>query len=491
MSSIPRTDPSRAASSASELVRSASIRLPSETVSWMTASAAGTPRSSSIAATNASGRPSPTGDRVAGTHPLDRALDEALEAPVAGRGVGQRTLGELDVRAVVRRPQVEPQLHGPHALDHLGDQQRVAQGLAHLLPGRGHPGVVHPVLGEAVADGPGLGDLVLVVREHEVQATAVDVERAAQVHPGHRRALQVPAGTADPPRGLPPGTAVAGALPQREVPHVALAGVRVRVLGRLHVGDPLPGQRPVLRERGHVEVHVTVGGVGMPGVDQPLHQGDHRRHVTGGPGLEGGRQAAEDGVRLGERPLVVRRDGPPRPRLLAWPSPGSCRRCRSRCAGRSRRTRRRVNQRRRMSKLTPERMWPMCGADCTVAPQTYTDTRPASRGTNVARAARGGVVQSQAHPEDSTGRPAPDRAADVRWDCATTLPADPRARSRRPARFKGRGSRTSRVVLSKGAGRDAPVQRERARGWPRQPPNGRYPDQNDANGREDAAVPGR
>ena len=25
---------------------------------------------------------------------------------------------------------------------------------------------------------------------------------------------------------------------------------------------------------------------------------------------------------------------------------------------------------RRMSKLTPERMCPMCGADCTVAPQT-------------------------------------------------------------------------------------------------------------------------
>ena len=50
----------------------------------------------------------------------------------------------------------------------------------------------------------------------------MDVERRAEVLVRHRRALQVPAGTARPPRGRPGRLARLGRLPQREVARVAL-----------------------------------------------------------------------------------------------------------------------------------------------------------------------------------------------------------------------------------------------------------------------------
>src|SRR6478735_3102915 len=43
-----------------------------------------------------------------------------------------------------------------------------------------------------------------------------------------------------------------------------------------------------------------------------------------------------------------------------------------------------------MSKLTPERMCPMCGGAWTVAPHRYTPTRPSCRGTK-SRTCRAGV----------------------------------------------------------------------------------------------------
>ena len=50
-----------------------------------------------------------------------------------------------------------------------------------------------------------LGDLVLVVREDQVEAAAVDVERHAQPALAHGRALDVPAGAAVAPGPSQPG----------------------------------------------------------------------------------------------------------------------------------------------------------------------------------------------------------------------------------------------------------------------------------------------
>ena len=69
-----------------------------------------------------------------------------------------------------------------------------------------------------------LGRLVLMVREGQVRAAAVDLEVQAEQLLGHRRALDVPAGTAATP-GRIPGGVLAGLLrlPQREVERIALA----------------------------------------------------------------------------------------------------------------------------------------------------------------------------------------------------------------------------------------------------------------------------
>src|SRR5690606_7467083 len=125
-----------------------------------------------------------------------------------------------------------------------------------LLAGGGDPGVVHPVGGEPLTGGTRLGLLVLVVREAQIHAAAVDVEGVAEILAGHRRALDVPAGTtAAPRRGPRRGARLLlrlPALPEREVAGVTLA-TGVRVGGGLHVLDLLAGELSVVGEGTDVE----------------------------------------------------------------------------------------------------------------------------------------------------------------------------------------------------------------------------------------------
>ena len=68
----------------------------------------------------------------------------------------------------------------------------------------------------------GLRDLVLVVREDQVDAAGVDVEARAEVAHAHGRALDVPAGAPLPEHRRPAWLAGLGGLPEREVAHVVL-----------------------------------------------------------------------------------------------------------------------------------------------------------------------------------------------------------------------------------------------------------------------------
>ncbi len=217
----------------------------------------------------------------------------------------------------MRRDEVVAQLHRPHPPQGGRDGQRVAQRLGHLLTRERHPAVVQPVAGEAVARGAGLRTLVLVVREHQVQTAAVDVERLPEVGSRHRRALQVPPRPATAPRRRPGRLTGLGRLPQGEVPRGPLAGRSRLPLDRFPLDElvrPLARERPVVRERPHVEVDVAVRGVGVPGGDQAIHQLDHLRHVAGGAGQRRGRQATEPLVGILEGPLVDSSPFPP------WPS---------------------------------------------------------------------------------------------------------------------------------------------------------------------------
>ena len=86
---------------------------------------------------------------------------------------------------------------------------------------------MHP----GVDEGPpcrafGLGDLVFMVRELQVEATAVDVEMLTEQGAAHRRALDVPTRATPPELAVPLGViglAGLGRFPQHEVQRVLLA----------------------------------------------------------------------------------------------------------------------------------------------------------------------------------------------------------------------------------------------------------------------------
>jgi hypothetical protein len=189
--------------------------------------------------------------------------------------------GEVERRAVVRAEIEQSQGLGGRPLRHLGDRQDVAQRLGHLFGARGDHPVVHPEAREGPTGvGLRLRDLVLVVREDQVGAAAMDVESLAQVALRHGRALEVPAGSPRAPRAVPRRLARLGSLPEREVVNVLLVGIDL--LARRHVVEPLMRQLAVLREAPHAEVDAAVAHrVGEVLRDQPLDQGDHVVDVLG------------------------------------------------------------------------------------------------------------------------------------------------------------------------------------------------------------------
>ena len=222
---------------------------------------------------------------------------------------------------MVHRADGEAQHRGGHALQNVGHHQGVAQRLGHLLPLHGDPSVVHPQAGEPPSSGVGLSLLVFVVRETQVDATAVDVELLPQVAPGHGRALQVPAGAPATPRGIPRRRVRLGgfgSLPQGEIAPVTLAsfggGVNlVFVLGGEHVLQILVRERAVVPQRMHVEIDVPVAvRVGVAAFHQTLHEGDLVGDMRSGARFKSRRQQPQDVVGLSEFALEPGRPGPPR-----------------------------------------------------------------------------------------------------------------------------------------------------------------------------------
>src|SRR5207248_10809510 len=99
--------------------------------------------------------------------------------------------------------------------------------LVHLGAAHAEHPVVHPYARELMAERARLRDLVLVVRELQVEAAAVDREARAEVALRHRGALDVPTRPAPTPRRVPRGV-LAGLvrLPEREIARVVLERVR-------------------------------------------------------------------------------------------------------------------------------------------------------------------------------------------------------------------------------------------------------------------------
>ena len=144
-----------------------------------------------------------------------------------------------------------------------------------------------------------LRGLVLVVREDQINAAAVDVDVDAQQRLGHRRALDVPAGAALAPRRAPGRVLVRlGRLPQREIQRILLEIRALDALALVHLVDVAPRQLAVGLERPHAEVDVAVDGIRRAAVDQLLDQLDDLPDVLGRVGL-GVRPPQTQAIRVG------------------------------------------------------------------------------------------------------------------------------------------------------------------------------------------------
>src|SRR5881296_3807394 len=148
------------------------------------------------------------GQRREGACPVPRppslvpreSLAELADAPDPGARACERVVREIERLAVMGLPEQEPYGRRVHALvAQIAGGEKVVEPLRHFGPAHVQELAVYPDAGERLAGGRfGLGDLVLVMRENQVDAAGVDVERlAAAALPDllerHRRALQMPA----------------------------------------------------------------------------------------------------------------------------------------------------------------------------------------------------------------------------------------------------------------------------------------------------------
>ena len=174
----------------------------------------------------------------------------------ASSACAMRRPRELQLLAIVHAQVEIAQRRRPEArVDDVLQVVDVAERLRHLLARLASSSIIrcsawnqkreNCLPGRAFA----LRDLVLVMREDQVDAAGVDVDRRlAEQAQRHRRALDVPAGTARPDAGIPGRLARLGRLPQHEVAGVVLF-VLVRVDARAALACRCDRAGPACRSR--------------------------------------------------------------------------------------------------------------------------------------------------------------------------------------------------------------------------------------------------
>ena len=174
-----------------------------------------------------------------------------------------------------------------------GDE--VIQRFRHFVAVDHHRARVHPVIRQVRAEARlALGDLVGVVREHQVGAAAVDVDVLAQAIVDHRRAFDVPAWAAAPPRRVPADFGVVGGFPEREIERVLFFFFVLYAPRVAQFVDFLIAQGAVVVSRAHPKVDVARGGdVGGADVEQGLNEADYLGDRLRGLGADVGFGVAE------------------------------------------------------------------------------------------------------------------------------------------------------------------------------------------------------
>ena len=244
-----------------------------------------------------------------------QARKERVEFLQRGPGRSEGIRVEIELGAIVRAEQEIADLRtGPAFRREVAQRVEITERLRHLLPLDREVFAMEPVIDElAAVCGFALRDLVLVVREHVVDAAGVDVEGEPEVFAAHRGAFEVPAGAAGSPRTVPLHIAVVfvPGFPQGEIGH--------GVLGVLVAADAVADalifeveldQLPVVFAFLDGEVNgPVVGLVRVALVHQLLDHVQHFRDVRRGLGIVFRRFDAERAEILEERILVFAREG--------------------------------------------------------------------------------------------------------------------------------------------------------------------------------------
>ena len=145
-------------------------------------------------------------------------------------------------------------------IEQIPDRKEIAQALGHLLALDLQHLVVHPDtretgLGMGAA---ALGDFIFVVGKLQIQPTAVNVERRPQQFIAHRRAFDMPAGTAPAPRAVPTRLVARRRLPQHKIHRVFFVGCHLNPRACNHVVNGATRQRAVVFVSFHPEKSVTL-----------------------------------------------------------------------------------------------------------------------------------------------------------------------------------------------------------------------------------------
>ena len=105
--------------------------------------------------------------------------EDLAEAFGPGGGLLERLLGEVHRLPPVRAEEHQQKGLASPLVERLVHGHDVAERLGHLLVGETEDAVVGPDPGELVVEGTRLRELVLVMREDEVEPAAVDLEYRA------------------------------------------------------------------------------------------------------------------------------------------------------------------------------------------------------------------------------------------------------------------------------------------------------------------------
>ena len=133
-------------------------------------------------------------------------------------------------------------------LQNIDNHEEITQGFGHFFIIYSNEAIVQPVVHEGMAASAALGlsNFVLVMRENQIAAAAVEVEGFTQIFHAHSGAFDVPARAAIAPGARPGGFAGFSRFPQSKVHGVLLAVVHIHASTSHHILDITSGQLTIM-----------------------------------------------------------------------------------------------------------------------------------------------------------------------------------------------------------------------------------------------------